>query len=140
MIETSLFPYEKFPIRLDIKSQNRVCWFECEHHLNKLIDREKLQPKDYELHTNNLEIVADQVAILRTVIFTTYLVTNCFIVAGVIRHWNDKQTINIEIYENANYAEKLYSEGWNNLGVGGNSRIEGIYRTATVQNRTGEFE
>jgi hypothetical protein len=57
MSETSLFPYEKFPIRLDIKSQNRVCWFECEHHLNKLIEREGLKPKDYELHTNNLEIV-----------------------------------------------------------------------------------
>jgi hypothetical protein len=33
--------------------------------------------------------VADQVAIIRTIIFITYLITNCFIVAGVIRHWND---------------------------------------------------
>jgi hypothetical protein len=84
--------------------------------------------------------VADQVAILRTVIFTTYLVTNCFIVAGVIRHWNDKQTINIEIYDNANHAEKLYTERRNSLGVGRNSTIDGVYRTATIQNRTGEFE
>jgi hypothetical protein len=32
---------------------------------------------------------SDIIAIVRTVIFTTYLVTNAFIVAGVIRHWND---------------------------------------------------
>jgi hypothetical protein len=30
---------------------------------------------------------ADQVAIIRTVIIITYIVTNCFIIAGVIRHW-----------------------------------------------------
>jgi hypothetical protein len=32
---------------------------------------------------------SDIVAAIRTVIFLTYLITNCFIVAGVIRHWND---------------------------------------------------
>jgi len=32
---------------------------------------------------------SDVVAIVRTVIFLTYLITNCFIVSGVIRHWND---------------------------------------------------
>jgi hypothetical protein len=36
--------------------------------------------------------VADKVAIVRTIIFATYLITNCFIVAGVIRHWNNKPT------------------------------------------------
>jgi hypothetical protein len=30
---------------------------------------------------------ADKVAIIRTIIVVSYLVTNCFIVAGVIRHW-----------------------------------------------------
>ena len=34
--------------------------------------------------------VADRVAIVRTIIFATYLITNVFIVAGVIRHWNDE--------------------------------------------------
>jgi hypothetical protein len=33
--------------------------------------------------------VADRVAIVRTIIFVTYLITNCFIIAGVVRHWND---------------------------------------------------
>jgi len=40
---------------------------------------------------------SDRVAIIRTVIFATYLITNCFIVAGVIRHWNDETTIEIFI-------------------------------------------
>lgn len=34
---------------------------------------------------------SDRIAIIRTCIFLTYLITNCFIVAGVIRHWNDLQ-------------------------------------------------
>jgi hypothetical protein len=32
---------------------------------------------------------SDLIAVIRTVIFITYFATNCFIVAGVIRHWND---------------------------------------------------
>lgn len=31
---------------------------------------------------------ADQVALIRTVILLSYLITNAFIIAGVIRHWN----------------------------------------------------
>ena len=31
------------------------------------------------------------VACIRTVIFVSYMVTNSFIVFGVIRHWNDVQ-------------------------------------------------
>jgi hypothetical protein len=41
---------------------------------------------------------SDTIAWIRTFIFISYLVTNCFIVAGVIRHWN-KPTIHIEIKE-----------------------------------------
>jgi hypothetical protein len=41
--------------------------------------------------------VSDKVAVLRTIIFATYLITNLFIVAGVIRHWNDSTTIYIQI-------------------------------------------
>lgn len=32
---------------------------------------------------------ADIVAIIRTIIFASYFITNGFIMAGVIRHWND---------------------------------------------------
>jgi len=38
---------------------------------------------------------SDIVAIIRTIIFATYLITNAFIVAGVIRHWNDSKVIEI---------------------------------------------
>lgn len=30
---------------------------------------------------------ADKIACIRSVIVLTYIVTNCFIIAGVIRHW-----------------------------------------------------
>lgn len=32
---------------------------------------------------------ADYIAILRTIIFITYLTTNIAIVANAVRHWND---------------------------------------------------
>ena len=33
-------------------------------------------------------IEADRVALIRTLIVLCYIITNCFIVAGVIHHWN----------------------------------------------------
>jgi hypothetical protein len=42
---------------------------------------------------------SDKIAVIRTVIFLTYLITNAFIIGGVIRHWNDNQPIRIEIHE-----------------------------------------
>ena len=42
---------------------------------------------------------SDVVAGIRTFIFTTYLITNAFIVAGVIRHWNDTSPIILYHYE-----------------------------------------
>lgn len=44
---------------------------------------------------NNNE--ADKIAIIRTLIFITYLITNCFIIAGVIKHFNDEPKIYIQI-------------------------------------------
>lgn len=41
---------------------------------------------------------SDRIAVIRTFIFVTYLITNAFIVAGVIRHWNDDQPIEIYIH------------------------------------------
>jgi hypothetical protein len=101
-------------------------------HLWALALGEKAHKKDQ---------VADKVAIVRTLIFTTYLITNCFIVAGVIRHWNDREiNVEVEIYENPNSSEILHTERWNNLGMERNSRLEGVYSSGTVKNRTGEFE
>lgn len=36
---------------------------------------------------------SDSVALIRTFIFVTYLITNTFIIAGVIRHWNDAHEV-----------------------------------------------
>ena len=41
---------------------------------------------------------SDKIAAIRTCIFLTYLITNAFIIAGVIKHWNDIQPIEIYIY------------------------------------------
>ena len=40
---------------------------------------------------------SDKVAVVRTTIFATYLITNCFIVAGVIRQWNRKTEVYIQV-------------------------------------------
>jgi len=42
---------------------------------------------------------SDRVAIIRTIIFATYLITNCFIVANALRHWNDKTEVYVEIHQ-----------------------------------------
>jgi hypothetical protein len=34
------------------------------------------------------DLESDRIAIIRTIIILSYIITNCFIVAGVIRHWN----------------------------------------------------
>jgi hypothetical protein len=36
--------------------------------------------------------IADRVALVRLIILLSYLSTNAFIVAGVIRHWNTPQS------------------------------------------------
>jgi hypothetical protein len=36
---------------------------------------------------------SDKIALIRTIIFMTYLITNIFICAGVIRHWNDAHPV-----------------------------------------------
>lgn len=35
----------------------------------------------------NTDNEADKVALIRTVIVLSYIITNCFIIAGVIRKW-----------------------------------------------------
>jgi hypothetical protein len=42
---------------------------------------------------------SDTIAMIRTIIFATYLLTNCFIIAGVIRHWNDETHVYVEIQQ-----------------------------------------
>ena len=44
MIDTSLFPYENHPYRLEFgeKKEKTVCFFSCEEHLQKYLSRYKL--------------------------------------------------------------------------------------------------
>jgi hypothetical protein len=37
--------------------------------------------------SGNTDCEADKVALVRTIIVISYIVTNLFIIAGVIRHW-----------------------------------------------------
>ena len=37
---------------------------------------------------------ADKIALIRLLMFLSILITNCFIVANTLRHWNDTPTIN----------------------------------------------
>ena len=57
---------------------------------------------------------SDTVAIIRTVIFTTYLITNLFIISGVVRHWNSNKIIqvvidssNFPVYQTSKHEKQL---------------------------------
>jgi hypothetical protein len=58
---------------------------------------------------------SDIVAIIRTIIFATYLITNAFIISGVIRHWNNLNIIEIhyEVPSDLQQKEKerIFSSG-----------------------------
>jgi hypothetical protein len=38
--------------------------------------------------SGNTDKESDRIACIRTAIVLSYIITNCFIVAGVVRHWN----------------------------------------------------
>lgn len=48
MINTSLFPYPTMPFRLEHDDSQKgkvVCFFQCTEHLDKYLDRYKINPK-----------------------------------------------------------------------------------------------
>ena len=51
MIETSLFPYENHPYRLEFgeKKERTVCFFSCEEHLQKYLNRYKLDKRTLKI-------------------------------------------------------------------------------------------
>ncbi len=53
---------------------------------------------------------SDKVAVVRTIIFATYLITNCFIVAGVIRQWNKESVIKVEVIVDEGNVPSVLSE------------------------------
>ena len=51
MINTELFPYETLPIRLEFgeKKNITVCHFQCQEHLDKYLDRYKLDKRTIKI-------------------------------------------------------------------------------------------
>ena len=51
MISTDLFPYEKFAFRLEFgeKKNTTICWFECQEHLDKYLERYKLDKRTIKI-------------------------------------------------------------------------------------------
>ena len=49
MIDTSLFPYENFGVRLEIKAENRICWFKDDYDLQKHLTRYKLDKRTIKI-------------------------------------------------------------------------------------------
>ena len=47
------------------------------------------------------------IALIRTVIFVSYMVTNCFICAGVVRHWNASRS---EVPEHRNSVDSVTTD------------------------------
>jgi hypothetical protein len=40
---------------------------------------------------------ADKIAIIRTLIVLIYLLTNIFIVVGIVKHWNDNVPVTVQV-------------------------------------------
>jgi hypothetical protein len=52
------FPHDGFPYRLELnETPIRICWFQCEEHVDKYIQLHKLKPKDYVKEIKSMEIV-----------------------------------------------------------------------------------
>lgn len=51
MIDTSLFPYESFGYRLQFgeNKNTTVCWFECQEHLDKYLERYRLDKRTVKI-------------------------------------------------------------------------------------------
>ena len=51
MIDTSLFPYENHPFRLEFgeKKNTTICFFSCEEHLQKYLVRSKLDKRTLKI-------------------------------------------------------------------------------------------
>ena len=49
MIDTSLFPYQNHPVRLEVLQENRIAWFSDDISLQKYITSTKLKSKDIKV-------------------------------------------------------------------------------------------
>jgi hypothetical protein len=59
--ENELFPYSSFDVRLEIKDENRICWFKDSYDLKKYLNRYKLDKRKIKiLHRNEEPIQPSQ--------------------------------------------------------------------------------
>ena len=49
MIDTSLFPHQNHPVRLEVLQENRIAWFQDDIYLQKYITSTKLKSKDIKV-------------------------------------------------------------------------------------------
>ena len=51
MISTELFPYDKFGFRLEFgeKKNSTICWFECQEHLDKYLEKYRLDKRTIKI-------------------------------------------------------------------------------------------
>lgn len=50
--DQDLFPHTGFPVRLEYQDgkEHKICWFQCQNHLDKHVTRYKLKPRDIIIH------------------------------------------------------------------------------------------
>ena len=62
MISTELFPYDKFGFRLEFGEgkNTTICWFECQEHLDKHLERYKLDKRTIKIDYSDEPIVASK--------------------------------------------------------------------------------
>ena len=68
LTQEELFPHGGFPYRLEHKDENkltRLCWFQCEHHLTKHINRYKLTEGRVDVQEGSEPLSSDPFAIKR---------------------------------------------------------------------------
>lgn len=48
------FPYPTFRYRLEMKDgkEKRICWFECQEHVDRFLKQHKLKKKDVSVEIN----------------------------------------------------------------------------------------
>jgi len=56
--DQEMFPHLGFPIRLEYQDnqEHKICWFQCQNHLDKHLARYKLKQKDIKIDYQNESI------------------------------------------------------------------------------------
>lgn len=49
MIDTSIFPYQSFGVRLEHKDEKKICWFVDDYELQRYITRHNLKVKELSI-------------------------------------------------------------------------------------------